>query len=173
MTDPQAHDSAPAPARLWRLYRGYISAVSLVSMVGIVALTALQVVSRYAFQSSLFWPDEAARILLIALTFLLAGASYMRGEMIGVGFFAALFGGRVALVFAVLAQGLTAALLVVLIWFGWKFAEMNAMQHAAALQISVYWIYLAVPVGLAILLCHVLASLAARGLELIRGAPRP
>lgn len=173
MTDLQASDPPPAPSRLWRLYRGYISAVSLIGMIGIVVLTALQVVSRYAFQASLFWPDEAARFLLIALTFLLAGASYMRGEMIGVSFFATLFGGRVALVLAVLAQILTAALLVVLIWFGWMFAEMNAMQRAAALQISVYWIYLAVPVGLAILLCHVLASLVARGLELLRGASSP
>ncbi|SED61714.1 TRAP transporter small permease [Rhodobacter sp. 24-YEA-8] len=153
---------------LFSLYRKVIGAFAFACMVGIVLLTALQVVSRYALQSALFWPEEAARFLLILITFIVAGLSYDRGEMIGVTIFTQRFSRRIALVFSVLVHLSMLTLLGLLIWYGWQFAQMNAVQKAAALRIPMQWIYMAVPVGFAILACHVLGNLLCTLRELAR-----
>lgn len=134
-------------------------------MGGIVALTAVQVVYRYLLGSSLFWPDEAARALLIALTFLLAGASYHRGEMVAVDIAIRSLGPRWARAVRAVSLLLVLALLAALVWYGFVFAEFNAVQTTAALQVSVFWIYLTVPIGCLILAIHVALGLS----ELLRG----
>lgn len=155
------------------LYWGAVGVVSVITMGGIVALTATQVVSRYVFESSLFWPDEAARFLLILQTFLLAGASFEKGEMVGVTVFTDRLGRVPALACAVVADLFAIALLLLLAWYGWEFAEMNSMQTAAALQIPVSWVYLSVPVGLLILMAHMTAALVRHLRQLFGGEPRP
>ena len=148
-----------APSGLGRLYWLAVYAVGAACMGGIVILTGLQVFYRYAVGSALFWPEEAARALLIAITFLLAGASYHRGEMAAVESVAAAFGATAARIFKAVSLLLVLALLGCLIWYGYIFAEFNAGQIAAAMQISVFWIYLLIPVGLFALAVHVAIGL--------------
>ena len=143
---------------LFDIYWKVTSAFAFACMPGIVILTALQVVSRYALQSALFWPEEAARVLLILITFIVAGLSYSRGEMIGVTLFTSILSRRLAAIIAILVHVFVLALLVLLIKYGWTFAQMNSIQKAAALRISMFWVYLAVPVGFGILSLHVLGS---------------
>lgn len=150
-----------APSGIGRLYWTAVYAVGAGCMGGIVVLTALQVFYRYVVGSALFWPDEAARALLIALTFLLAGASYHRGEMAAVESVANAFGPTLARFAKALSLLFVLALLVCLIWYGYLFAEFNSGQIAAAMQISVFWIYLLIPVGLFVLGVHIAISLVA------------
>lgn len=141
------------------MYRKATGAFAFACLTGIVIVTSIQVISRYALQHALFWPEEAARFLLIMITFLVAGLSYERGEMIGITAATQLLGPRGARICAVLVNLSVLVLLLILVRYGWSFARMNAIQKAAALQISMFWIYLAVPVGLSILALHVFGSL--------------
>lgn len=150
-------------------YRRTMEAMAFACMAGIVFLTAAQVFSRYVLQASLFWPEEAARILLIMITFLIAGLSYEKGEMIGVTMLRDMMGRRVSLLISILGHLLILILLVFLVRYGWAFAEMNSIQRAAALRISMFWVYLAIPIGMAILAVHIALSLLYRIIELRRG----
>jgi TRAP-type C4-dicarboxylate transport system permease small subunit len=53
------------------------------------------------------------------------------------------------------------AALAVLLWFGWRYAELNAVQETAALELPKSIIYAALPLGAALtLVLLVLARLA-------------
>lgn len=146
-----------------------MEAFAFACMAGIVMLTAAQVFSRYVLQASLFWPEEASRMLLIMITFLVAGLSYEKGEMIGVTMLRDMMGRRASLWISILGHLLILMLLAFLVRYGWAFAEMNSIQRAAALRISMFWVYLAIPVGMAILAIHIALSLLHRITELRRG----
>jgi TRAP-type transport system small permease protein len=150
-----------------RLYWGAIYLTAAAGMTGIVVLTAMQVWYRYVIGQSLFWPEEAARALLIGMTFLLAGASYHRGELAAIDMVIRAAGPVAGRVLRILSLLCALALLGVLVWYGLSFAQFNAGQRTAALQVSVFWIYLTIPIGCAVLALHMFATLV----TLLRAAP--
>lgn len=133
-------------------YHRIILTVAFVSMFGLVVLTCMQVIARYFFSASMFWPEELARAILIVMTFLLAGESYRRGELISAKFFCEAFGSTAAKVFELLSLMFSIALMAVLIYLGFEYSMMNSTQVLAALQVPVGWIYFSVPLGCLLLL---------------------
>lgn len=55
--------------------------IALALMVGVILL---QVVCRYAFNSALNWPDEAARFLMLWMTGLVAPSAYRWGGFVAI-----------------------------------------------------------------------------------------
>lgn len=144
------------------LYQRSILTIAFLGMLGLVVMTSMQVVARYVFQASMFWPEEMARSLLIVMTFVLAGESYRRGELVSATFFAAAFGPAVAAIFEIVSLLFSIALMVVLVYLGVEYAWMNNTQLLAAMQIPAGWIYAAVPVGCLLLLGQLLAAIWVR-----------
>ncbi len=142
--------------RLNRLVELFVAAMGM-SMATIVGV---QVFSRYALNHSLFWSEEAARYLLVWLTFLGASVAYRRKAHPAIELLAARSGGTVKKVAQVLVHLASAALFVVMIVGGSRFAWFIRLQISPALAIP-KWIVLAIiPVSGAVLLVHCLAFLA-------------
>jgi TRAP-type C4-dicarboxylate transport system permease small subunit len=138
---------------------------------------SLQVFYRYFLADSLIWAEELCRYLLVWMSFLFIGAAFQRGEMIGFEFFVRRLPARIKA--WVLAPGYlaSAALLLVIAWYGWQFAQQNTSQALPAADfiwqslsgrdsgISIFWVYISVPVGCLLLAAQLLARAVALLLE--------
>ncbi|GGG64955.1 membrane protein [Salipiger pallidus] len=144
------------------------SAAARILLIGVAASLILQVTLRYVFNTSLPWPEEAARYLMI-WTVMLAGSVLVKDEqLVRVDFFDGFWPKRMLSIRNALFRLLLVGLLAVLVWKGWENAMFGLRRTAVTLQISFFWIYLSVPVGAALMMFHMLV-LALR--DLVRGTP--
>ncbi|WP_172329773.1 TRAP transporter small permease [Mangrovicoccus sp. HB161399] len=145
------------------------SALARLTLVGVAACLILQVVLRYVFNASLPWPEEAARYLMI-WTVMLAGSLLVKDEqLVRVDFFDHFWPHRALSIRNAVFRLLLAGLLFVLVWKGWDNAVFGQRRTAVTIGISFFWIYLAVPVGGALMMFHMIV-LAIR--DLVRGTPQ-
>ncbi len=116
----------------------------------------VQVVLRFGFNTGLPWPEEASRYVMIWVA-MLAGSLVVRDEqLIAVDFFDKHWPRRLIGYRNALFRLLLTAMLGVLFWYGLDQAMFSAFRTTAALEISWFWPYLAVPAGAALMLLNML-----------------
>lgn len=129
----------------------------VLARIGIVFVTGilfLQVVLRFGFNTGLPWPEEAARYVIIWVTMLVGGLLIRDEQLIAADFFDSYYSTRLIAVRNAFFRLLLAAMLAVLFWVGLDQAMFNAYRQTAALEISWFWPYIAVPVGAALMLLN-------------------
>lgn len=144
------------------------SVIARLMVIFIAAILFIQVVLRYVFLYSLPWPEEASRYLMIWAV-MLGGSLLVKDEqLVAVDFFDKLWSPRWLVYRNVLFRLLLAVMLGVLFYQGIDLATFSMNRTTVALQISWFWPYLAIPVGAALMLFHMVV-LALR--DLLRGPP--
>ncbi|MEI4487896.1 TRAP transporter small permease subunit [Frigidibacter sp. MR17.14] len=151
-----------------------IRAVTVAMLVILLALMIVQVVLRYVFGTSLIWAEEVCRYLLIWGSFLAAILAYERGEIVAVTMLRDAVSRRVALAMAIAGSLASCALLCTLVLYGVKYALKTGRQPIPALRFllgdlfgtampipSMFWVYLALPLGLGLLALRI-------GVDLVR-----
>ena len=144
--------------RLARAYVRVIETTGILTIAAVAVVAVLQVYFRYVVGASLYWSEELMRYMTIWMAFLLAGLAYSRGEMMGFTLFrdwlpAPLRGAvRLAVRVVIIVFLLTAA------WYGFDFAFRTMNDLAIALQFSMFWVHLSVPVGCVLMAIHVAVS---------------
>jgi TRAP-type C4-dicarboxylate transport system permease small subunit len=137
----------------------------------VATILFVQVVLRFVFNTGLPWPEEASRYVMIWVT-MLAGSLVVRDEqLIAVDFLDRYWPPRLIGYRNALFRLLLTIMLGVLFWAGLDQAMFNAFRVTAALEISWFWPYLAVPAGAALMLLNMLL-LAVRDLS-AAAVPRP
>jgi TRAP-type C4-dicarboxylate transport system permease small subunit len=155
-----------------RLARAALRAVIGVTIATLLAIMVLQIVLRYGFNASLIWAEEGCRYLLIWVSFLAVSAAYERGELASVTMVRDMLPRRAGLGVALAANAIGLALLCVLVWYGVRYAQRVGSQPIPALGFlfadlfgagarapSTFWVYLALPVGLALLAVRLLVDM--------------
>lgn len=157
-------------ARFQQVYAGAVAALGAALMAATVAVMIAQVFYRYVLGDSLIWAEELCRYFLIWMTFLFAGAALQRGDLVALELLTSRFSARTRVIVMAPAYVLTAAFLFVLVYHGWNYAAQNRIQAMPAADfiaqalfarnsgLSIFWVYLSVPVGCTILALHFLAS---------------
>lgn len=148
-----SRDTVQKLERIFVALNGWALIVMLSAMALIVGTN---VALRYFTANSLPWADEAARYLMIWMTFGGAGLALR-------------VGGHVAITnlhdtLPTFAQrALRAAIVVVLlgffafmVWVGWTYAQRMQYQMSPALRLPFLYVYLAMPVGFSLLIAHLL-----------------
>lgn len=142
-----------------------------VSMGIIVAIMLVQIVARYVFNSSLIWAEELCRYILVWQTFLLIGIAYHQGELAILDLISGNVSPRKRLLVRVLVSIPVVFFLYILIKTGLVHAGRFQQQVIPAIDfiwmsltgkpagLTVFWIYISVPVGCTILLLHLLFGL--------------
>lgn len=153
LRDPSTWGSLPARATrlVWRY--GAETVVSLLMTV-MVSTILLQVFCRFVLGNPLSWSEELARYAFVWITFLGAAVAFRHGAHIIVETIVVLLprGAQVAL--AWLVDALVVVALLVLLMQGINIAEVNANVEATMLQISMSWVYAAVPTSAAVMLAY-------------------
>ncbi len=135
-------------------------------VIALVALMTLDVLwgvfSRFVLGSQAPYTDEAARVLLVWISFLGGALAFEAKAHLGVDFLVTKLDPSARKLCAVLVQLLTLALaLAVFVWGGWRMAEAQMGAALATMPfLSRGMVYMAVPVGGAFVALFVLETLA-------------
>lgn len=137
-----------------------ISEVALILILAVLAVVVfLQVIFRYLLHLPLFWTEEFARYCLIWASLLGAGVALKRGEHIAVTIFLERLPSSLVKGATFVARVAVAVMLLVVLWGGIELVSITSAQTSPALRIPMAVPYLALPLGAAVMLIHLLASL--------------
>lgn len=132
------------------LVRSVTSVLEALTLVGmsVVSLTiVVEVILRYGFASSLIFTEELSRYTMVWVAFLGGVIALRDGAHVATGGIGDRFGPTVGKVASVVADGLALLFLVVLAWASIQTLPNQLDQYTTTLTISIFWFYLAIPVG--------------------------
>jgi TRAP-type C4-dicarboxylate transport system permease small subunit len=146
-----------------------VESVAAVLLAVVVLIVLVQVSGRYVLRISLSWPEELARYVLVWLMFFGVAAAAATRSQIVVDTLVELVSPWVRRVLE--AIGTLASLVAVglLVWTSQPLFGPASRSTSPATGISSFWIYLAIPVGGALLGLFALADAA----RLLRREPPP
>lgn len=132
-----------------------VNRAALVALLAAMALIIFaNVVLRYTTSQSIEWAEEVARHLMIWLTFLGAGPVLRYGGHIAVDNLQDSLPHGVAVAVRLLIAALLFAFFGFMVWYGLQYMERTQYQLTASTQVSMAWVYAAMPVGGVLLLLH-------------------
>jgi TRAP-type C4-dicarboxylate transport system permease small subunit len=129
----------------------------LLSLMVIAVFT--QVIFRYVIQSSLSWSEELARYTFVWAIFLGASVATRRGQHIVMDAVTSLFPTKINKYLSIFVSLGFIAFAVLLIVVGVILVEAVRFQVVTGLQISIAWIYAALPVGASVIVLHLVCIL--------------
>jgi TRAP-type C4-dicarboxylate transport system permease small subunit len=143
------------------------------ALLAVMALLVFgNVVGRYLLGTSLAWAEEVSRYLMIWCALLAAGLALREGAHIAVETLPDALPDRAATLLRALVALIVAAFLALLVWLGLEYSEFARMQRTPVLRMSMGFVYLAVPIGSALCLLHLLLMLPRFVLRPPTGADR-
>lgn len=126
----------------------------------------IEVVFRYVLLLPLFWTEEFARYCLVWSSLLAAAIALKRGQHIAVTFLAEKFPARTRMAAALGGDILVAAMVAIVFWGGIFLVIMTRHQLSPAMRLPMSLPYMAIPIGAAVMLFHVLTSIYHRSKEI-------
>lgn len=130
--------------------------VLIVLMAVMAALVILNVLTRYVFSHSFSWVEEATRYMMIWAAFLGAGPALRVGGHIAVDSLPQALPPAAARGLRALVTLVMVVTLLVLVWLGIQYVDFAWEQESPVLGWSLGKVYLAIPVGSALMLVHLL-----------------
>jgi len=137
-------------AWLWATARVSIG----LALIGATALVFVNVFFRYVFNYALSWGDEVITYSLLWLVFLGSGVAARKGAHISMEAVLTVLPVRLQRHNAVVVNAVCAALSAVVGYLGWRLAEAvrNLDQVGPASGVPMFWVYLAIPAGCALMM---------------------
>lgn len=159
---------AALPAALYRIDFIIIKATEWILVAAGVLFTffiAYDVVSRYVFGASSFFVSAGAKFLLLWFFLLGAGLALRQGGHVGFELLVKSLPTGIGKAVRIVGQLMALAFFVEMLWSGIVSLGPAAGQMDPALNLSLVWGFLAIPVGFALLIYHqlVLMLLDRRG----------
>ena len=112
------------------------------------ALGMFQIVTRFVLEQPAEWTEVLIRFSLIWMVFLAIPAAFRQGAMVSVDVLYRWSPPRVRRVLDYIVALAALALIGVIIWWGWDYAQRGGVQSMAGLEsVSMFWAYVAMPVG--------------------------
>lgn len=132
-----------------------VNRAALIALLGAMAVIIFaNVVLRYTTSASIEWAEEVSRYMMVWLTFLGAGPVLRYGGHIAIDNLQDGVPRPVALALRGLVALLLAAFFAFIAWYGVLYVERAQYQMTPTTQISMSWVYAAMPVGGLLLLVH-------------------
>ncbi|WP_265516858.1 TRAP transporter small permease [Nitratireductor luteus] len=133
------------------------STVARILLITVAVFLVTQVALRFGFNYSLPWPEEASRYLMIWVVMLTASQLVRYDELVRVDFLDNLWPERLLVWRNALFRIVMVAMFTLMAYHGWLQADFAWRRTTAALQISWFWPYLAIPVGCALVVLQLIA----------------
>ena len=112
------------------------------------ALGMFQIIMRFVLEQPAEWTEVLIRFSLIWMVFLAIPAAFRQGAMVSVDVLYRWSPPRIKRVLDWVVALAALALIGVIIWWGWDYAQRGGVQSMAGLEsVSMFWAYLAMPVG--------------------------
>ena len=112
------------------------------------SLGMFQIVTRFVLEQPAEWTEELIRFSLIWMVFLAIPSAFRQGAMVSVDVLYRWSPPRVRRVLDYVVAVAALALIGVIVWWGWDYAQRGGVQSMAGLEsVSMFWAYVAMPVG--------------------------
>jgi TRAP-type C4-dicarboxylate transport system permease small subunit len=133
--------------------------LAVIAMAVVVALAFYQVVTRFVIGHPSVWSELASRSAMIWMVFLGLAAAFRQGAMIAVDFLLDISPPRIRKKLYCVVAFASLVFLALLIWYGAGMTMRVRGQQLAGLQITIAWVYAALPVGAAFAVFGVIGRL--------------
>lgn len=128
---------------------------TFIAMLGACAMLALsaslgmfQILMRFVLEQPAEWTEVLIRFSLIWMVFLAIPAAFRQGAMVSVDVLYRWSPPKIRRVLDWVVALAALALIGMIIWYGWDYAQRGGVQSMAGLEsVSMFWAYLAMPVG--------------------------
>jgi TRAP-type C4-dicarboxylate transport system permease small subunit len=120
-------------------------------LVGLLLIVWAQVVSRYVFNNSLAWTEEAARYLMIWGVLLGVNLAFLRGYLISINFITEKLPERVQVVMRLVRKLFALFYTGILAYYGVFLTLLGTKMESPAMGLQYTWVFAAVPTGAAFL----------------------
>ena len=111
-------------------------------------LGMFQVVMRFILEIPAEWTEVLIRFSLVWMVFMGIPYAFRVGAMVSVDVLYRVVGARGKRVFDFVTSVAALTLVTVIIWWGWDYSTRGRVQTVSGLEsISMFWAYLALPVG--------------------------
>ena len=137
----------------------------IVILSAMAVVVFMQVLFRYVLHLPLFWTEEFARYCLVWASLLGAAIALKRQEHIAVTYFLEHFPKRFTGPMTLVARIAVALILSIMTWGGIKLVWVTSAQISPALRIPMAIPYLALPIGSAVMLFHMISFIIYRPVE--------
>ncbi|HWI83064.1 TRAP transporter small permease [Ramlibacter sp.] len=127
---------------------GFAMIVACLMMAIAAGLGIFQIITRFVLEQPAEWSEILIRFSLIWMVFMGIPAAFRQGAMVSVDVLYRWSPPKVkrALDWVVCVAALV--LIAIIIWWGWDYARRGSVQTMAGLEeVSMFWAYLALPVG--------------------------
>jgi TRAP-type C4-dicarboxylate transport system permease small subunit len=142
----------------WGAIEGLARAVLVLLVAAMVAVTLAQVLSRYVLAAPLTWSEEAARYLLVWISFLAAWLAWRERAHLGLDVLAVRLARRAPRAARLIPELAVAVFAVASIAVAPPLLELTAMQPSAVLELPMAWVYAAWPAAAALILGDLLVG---------------
>jgi TRAP-type C4-dicarboxylate transport system permease small subunit len=139
---------------------GFSMAMACAMMALAASLGVFQIVTRFILESPAEWTEVLIRFSLIWMVFLGIPLAFRQGAMVSVDVLYRWSPPRIRRVLDWAVCLAATSLILVIIWWGWDYANRGKVQTMSSLEsISMFWAYLAMPVGGVLSLFGIVANL--------------
>lgn len=141
------------------LWIARVSAWTVILLMAVMtSVTLLGVYYRYLLNDALTWPEEVARYSQVWLTMIGAGLVLRTGNHVAVNFIIERLPPGAGWVTVKTGRLLIFGFLILMLIYGWDMTQRVMHQESAALEISMSLPNLAIPVGAALMIYHLLVQ---------------
>jgi TRAP-type C4-dicarboxylate transport system permease small subunit len=127
---------------------GFAMLVACLMMAIAASLGVFQIVTRFVLERPAEWSEILIRFSLIWMVFLGIPAAFRQGAMVSVDVLYRWSPPKLRRVLDYVVAIAALALIAVIVWYGWDYAQRGSVQTMAGLEsVSMFWAYLALPVG--------------------------
>jgi len=124
-----------------------LAAICVMSFATMFVLGVVTVLFRFVIQSSLAFPDEMIRYLFVWLIALGSAIGIRRNIHAAIGLLVKAMPGALQRISLIVASLCSVVFFLILIQKGYNVTTMEAGQISPALEVSMAWVYSAIPVG--------------------------
>jgi TRAP-type C4-dicarboxylate transport system permease small subunit len=122
--------------------------IACLMMAMAATLGMFQVVMRFILEIPAEWTEVLIRFSLVWMVFMGIPYAFRVGAMVSVDVLYRVVGARGKRVFDFVTSVAALTLVAVIIWWGWDYSTRGRVQTVIGLEsISMFWAYLALPVG--------------------------
>jgi TRAP-type C4-dicarboxylate transport system permease small subunit len=133
---------------LERLTTGVALWVACAMLAISASLGMFQIIMRFVIEAPAEWTEVLIRFSLIWMVFMGIPMAFRQGAMVSVDVLYRWSPPRIRRVLDFVVSAAALALIGVIIWWGWDYANRGKVQTVTGLEeISMFWAYLAMPVG--------------------------
>lgn len=127
---------------------GFAMAVACAMMALAASLGLFQIVMRFVVEAPAEWTEVLIRFSLIWMVFMGIPAAFRVGAMVSVDVLYRWSPPPIKRALDWLVSGAALALILIIIWWGWDYAQRGRVQTVIGLEdVTMFWAYLALPVG--------------------------